>query len=62
MNISIKSNIDLLTTNTTITDGKNTLSIVETEDENDTITTSITSNGDSIYPIMDLLKIWEVTR
>ena len=61
MEISIKTNNNVLSTTTTITDGKNCITIVETEDDVDT-TTTITSNGDSIYPIMDLLKIWEATR
>lgn len=61
MNISIKSTYDYPTTTTTISDGKNYLAIMEREDGNDTITT-LTSNGDSIYPIMDLLKIWEATH
>ena len=46
---------------TLIDDGKNTLSITEEEKGNETIT-SLLSNGDSIYPVMDLLKIWEATR
>ena len=62
MNITIKTVNDFLTTSTNISDGKNTLSILETEDDIDITSISLTSNGDSIYPIMDLLKIWEATR
>ena len=59
MNISIKnSQIDPLTKITHIDDGKNTLSITETTEGLDTFIT-LQSNGDSIYPIMDLLKILE---
>ena len=62
MHITIKTTEDFLTHTTFIDDGKNSLVIKETEDDIDTTTTTITSNGDSIYPIMDLLKIWEATR
>lgn len=62
MNISITSRqTDPLTKVTHITDGKNTLSISENKEGLETITTLL-SNGDSIYPVMDLLKIWEATR
>ena len=59
MNITIKTdNINTLKKVTTIDDGKNTLTV--TSDKLTPIhTTSIQSNGDSIYPIMDLLKILE---
>ena len=60
MNITIKTTkTDPLTKVTLIDDGKNTLSITENNGGLDT-TTTIQSNGDSIYPIMDLLKILEV--
>lgn len=59
MNISIKSiKTDPRTKDILINDGKNTLAITEKKEGLDTITT-IQSNGDSIYPIMDLLKILE---
>lgn len=59
MNISIKtSKTAPLTKVTQIDDGKNTLSITEKKEGLDT-TITIQSNGDSIYPIMDLLKILE---
>lgn len=62
MNITIKTdNNNPLAKTTTIDDGKNTLTITENK-LTLTTTTSLTSNGDSIYPIMDLLKIWEATR
>ena len=62
MNISIKtSKVDPLTKVTRIDDGKNTLSITETKEGLES-TISLLSNGDSIYPVMDLLKIWEATR
>ena len=62
MNIDIKTvNTGPLTKVTTIDDGKNTLSITEKKEGLETIT-SLLSNGDSIYPVMDLLKIWEATR
>ena len=59
MNITIKTdNIYPLKKVTTIDDGKNTLTV--TSDKLTPIhTTFIQSNGDSIYPIMDLLKILE---
>lgn len=62
MNITIKTAKTGPTTKVThIDDGKNTLTI--TEDKTDLETaTSLLSNGDSIYPVMDLLKIWEATR
>ena len=60
MNITINTTqTGPLTKTTLINDGKNTLSITENKEGPDT-TTSILSNGDSIYPIMDLLKILEV--
>ena len=43
---------------TNIDDGKNTLTII-TDKMTQTHTTTLNSNGDSIYPIMDLLKILE---
>ena len=46
---------------THISDGKNTLSITKNKEGLETVT-SLQSNGDSIYPVMDLLKIWEATR
>lgn len=59
MNISIKTiKTGPLAEVTFIDDGKNTLSIAKEKEGLDTITT-IQSNGDSIYPIMDLLKILE---
>lgn len=59
MNISIKTiQTDPLTKDTLINDGKIILAITEKKEGLDTITT-IQSNGDSIYPIMDLLKILE---
>ena len=62
MNISIKTVKSApLTKVTFIDDGKNTLSITESKVGLETIT-SLQSNGDSIYPVMDLLKIWEATR
>ena len=62
MNITIKTTKTApLTKVTLIDDGKNTLSITEKKEGLDTIT-SLLSNGDSIYPVMDLLKIWEATR
>lgn len=62
MNITIKSvQNGPLTKDTIINDGKNTLTITEKKEGLET-TTSLLSNGDSIYPIMDLLKIWEATR
>lgn len=61
MNITIK-NIQTgpLTKSTLIDDGKNTLSITEKKEGLES-TTTLLSNGDSIYPVMDLLKIWEAT-
>ena len=60
MNISIKTTkTGPLTKSTLINDGKNTLSITVHKTDLDTTTTTIQSNGDSIYPIMDLLKILE---
>lgn len=62
MNITIKTvQTGPLTKVTHINDGKNTLSITEKKEGLET-TTSLLSNGDSIYPVMDLLKIWEATR
>lgn len=59
MNITIETDKTRpLTKITKIFDGKNTLTITETKKGLTTIT-SIMSNGDSIYPIMDLLKILE---
>lgn len=60
MNITIKTiKTGALSKDTLIDDGKNTLSITEKKEGLNTFTT-IQSNGDSIYPIMDLLKILEV--
>ena len=62
MNIAIKTvKTGPLTKVTSIDDGKNTLTITEDKKGLETITTLL-SNGDSIYPVMDLLKIWEATR
>ena len=62
MIISIKTTKSAPFTKVThINDGKNTLSITEKEGGLET-TISLLSNGDSIYPVMDLLKIWEATR
>ena len=62
MNITIKTDkSDPLTKVTIINDGKNTLSITEKK-EGLVTTTSLLSSGDSIYPVMDLLKIWEGTH
>lgn len=62
MIITIKTNrTDPLIKDTLISDGKNTLTITEKKVGLET-TTSLMSNGDSIYPVMDLLKIWEATR
>lgn len=62
MKITIKTvRTNPLIKTTTIDDGKNTISITEDRLTLEAITT-IESNGDSIYPIMDLLKIWEATR
>lgn len=62
MNITIKTEtINPLKKVTYIDDGKNTLSITEEKVGLETLT-SLQSNGDSIYPVMDLLKIWEVAR
>ena len=47
-----------LATDTYISDGKNSLTISKNEEGLGTVT-SLQSNGDSIYPIMDLLKILE---
>lgn len=59
MNITIKTETtDPLKKVTHIYDGKNALTIV-TDKKVPTHTTTIQSNGDSIYPIMDLLKILE---
>lgn len=60
MNITIKTTqTGPLTKVTHIDDGKNTLSITENKEDLVAITT-IQSNGDSIYPIKDLLEILEV--
>lgn len=62
MNITIKTvQSGPLTEVTLIDDGKNTLTITKNKVGLGT-TTSLQSNGDSIYPIMDLLKIWEESR
>ena len=62
MNITIKTEKTApLTKVTNINDGKNTLTITEEKVGAETLT-SIQSNGDSIYPVMDLLKIWEATH
>ncbi len=59
MNITIKTEtINPLKKVTLIDDGKNTVSITTDKLLPSHITT-IQSNGDSIYPIMDLLKILE---
>ena len=62
MNITIETiQSGPLTKVTQIDDGKNTLTITENKAGLETLT-SLQSNGDSIYPVMDLLKIWEATR
>lgn len=62
MKITIKSiKYDPTTTITNINDGKNVLTITEKK-EGLGITTTLQSNGDSIYPIMDLLKVLEGTH
>lgn len=62
MNITIKTvQTAPLTKVTHIDDGKNTLTITESKKGFDALT-SLQSNGDSIYPVMDLLKIWEATH
>lgn len=59
MNITIKTEAtNPLKKVILIDDGKNTLTTV-TDKSTLTHTTSIQSNGDSIYPVMDLLKIQE---
>lgn len=59
MNITIKTSKTVpLTKVTQIDDGKNNLVITEKK-EGLVTTTSIQSNGNSIYPIMDLLNILE---
>ena len=59
MNITIKTvQTGPLTKTTQIDDGKNTLTITKNDEGLETITT-LQSSGDSIYPIMDLLKILE---
>ena len=58
MNISIKTENNTITKVTTISDGKNTLTITERKKGLGRDIT-LQSNGDSIYPIMDLLKILE---
>lgn len=59
MNITIKTDkIAPFTKVTQIDDGENILSITEKKEDLETFTTLL-SNGDSIYPIMDLLKILE---
>ena len=44
---------------TNIDDGKNTLTIVTDKMSPTHTTTTLNTNGDSIYPIMDLLKVLE---
>ena len=62
MNITIKTDVSVpLTKVTDIDDGKNTLTITESRKGLKYITT-LQSNGDSIYPVMDLLKIWEAVE
>lgn len=62
MNITIKTeSTNPLVKTTHIDDGKNTLTITTDKTLPAHITT-LQSNGDSIYPIMDLLKIWEAAR
>ena len=62
MNITITTDkTGPLTKTTHIDDGKNTLTITEKMVGLGSVT-SLQSNGDSIYPVMDLLKIWEATR
>ena len=62
MNISIRTvQSDPNIKDTLISDGKNTITITEKKVGLET-TTTLQSNGDSIYPVMDLLKIWEATR
>lgn len=62
MNITIKTDsTNPLKKVTSIDDGKNILTIT-TDKMTTTHITSLHSNGDSIYPIMDLLKIWGATR
>lgn len=59
MNITIKTEtVNPLCEVTTIYDGKNTLTI-NTDKTETSHTTTIQSSSDSIYPIMDLLKILE---
>ena len=59
MNITIKTDSrNPLKKVTHIDDGKNTLSIT-TDKSSQTHITTLQSSGDSIYPIMDLLKILE---
>lgn len=59
MKITVKTVMaDPFITVTTVSDGKNSIEITEEEDI-DTSTTTIQSNSDSIYPIMDFLKILE---
>lgn len=59
MNITINTEtVNPLCEVTTIYDGKNTL-IITTDKTEPTHTTTIQSSSDSIYPIMDLLKILE---
>lgn len=59
MKITIKTESDNpLKKVTHIDDGKNTLTI-NTDKTSLIHTTTLQSNGDSIYPIMDLLKILE---
>lgn len=60
MNITIMTEaINPLKKVTRIDDGKNTLTIT-TDKTSPTHTTTLLSSGDSIYPILDLLKILEV--
>lgn len=59
MNIKIETeNINPLKKITRIDDGKNILTVI-TDKTSTTHRTTLQSNGDSIYPVMDLLKILE---
>lgn len=59
MNITIKTEtVNPLKKTIHIDDGKNILTVT-TDKTFSTHTTTLHSNGDSIYPIMDLLKILE---
>ena len=63
MLITIKTeNVNPLKKVTHIDDGKNALTIITDKTSPTHTTTSIQSNGDSIYPVMDLLKILEAVN